>query len=52
MSKFTDWYNSQPTHTKAYLNKQPIWHDRDMIKAFLLGNLIGIVFGFILALTI
>ena len=31
MGKYTSWYESQNETTKAWLSKQAIWHDRDMI---------------------
>ena len=45
MSKFQAWYDSLPEHTKEYLKKQPVWHDRDMAKALVLGMAIGLVIG-------
>jgi hypothetical protein len=45
MSKFQAWYDSLPEHTKEYLKKQPVWHDRDMYKALILGMSIGLVIG-------
>ena len=45
MSKFQAWYDSLPEHTKTYLNSQPVWHDRDMWKAGLLGVAIGLIIG-------
>jgi hypothetical protein len=33
--------------TDAWLAKQPIWHDRDIIKATLTGIVVGVLFGFI-----
>jgi hypothetical protein len=32
--------------TDAWLAKQPIWHDRDMLKAVLLGVVLGVAVGF------
>jgi hypothetical protein len=45
MSKFQAWYDSLPEHTKTYLKSQPVWHDRDMGKALVLGMVIGLVIG-------
>ena len=45
MNKWTAWYDSLPEHTKQYLKTQPVWHDRDMWKAGLLGCAIGLVIG-------
>lgn len=47
MSKLSDWYDSQPEHIKKYLEKQPIWHDRDLYKAVAFGIIIGFIVGFI-----
>lgn len=33
--------------TREWLKNQPIWHDRDMVKAVLFGIAIGILVGFI-----
>jgi len=33
--------------TDAWLAKQPIWHDRDMWKAFAVGIAIGLLVGFV-----
>ena len=48
MSKFQAWYDSLPEHTKTYLKNQPVWHDRDMWKAGILGLAIGLVIGVII----
>jgi hypothetical protein len=48
MSKFQAWYDSLPEHTKTYLKSQPVWHDKDMWKAGLLGCAIGLIIGAIL----
>jgi hypothetical protein len=48
MSKFQTWYDSLPDHTKQYLKSQPIWHDRDLFKAFAFGIFIGIIVGVML----
>jgi hypothetical protein len=45
MNKFQAWYDSLPEHTKTYLKNQPVWHDRDMCKALVLGMAIGLVIG-------
>jgi hypothetical protein len=48
MNKWTSWYDSLPEHTKQYLKSQPIWHDSDMLKAGLVGLVIGFILGVIL----
>ena len=45
MSKFQAWYDSLPENTKQYLKSQPVWHDKDMWKAGLLGLSIGLILG-------
>ncbi len=45
MSKWNAWYDSLPEHTKQYIKSQPIWYDRDMIKAFAWGAVFGIIIG-------
>lgn len=47
MNKYETWWNSLPTSTKEYLKKQPIWHDRDLYKAAIIGGVIGFVIGFV-----
>ena len=45
-SKWTTWYDQLPSHTKAHLTQQAIWHDRDIFKfatiAFVLGIFVGL----------
>jgi len=43
MNKWTQWYDSLPAHTKQYLKTQPLWHDKDMFKAFAVGIIVGIL---------
>lgn len=45
MSKWTAWYDSLPEHTKTYLKTQPVWHDRDIFKAGMIGLLVGVLLG-------
>ena len=45
MNKWTGWYDSLPENTKQYLKRQPVWHDKDMWKAGLLGLSIGLILG-------
>ena len=47
MSKYQDWYNSLPTHTKQYLSTQPIWRDKDMLASLALGFFVGLCIGLI-----
>lgn len=48
MSKYQQWYDSLPQHTKTYLKNQPLWHDRDMFKALAIGISIGLIIGAVL----
>ena len=47
-SKWSNWWDNLPEHTKEYLDAQPIWHNKDMLicasVAFVLGLIVG---GFI-----
>jgi hypothetical protein len=45
MNKWDRWYDSLPAHTKKYLEKQPVWHDRDIFKAAVVGFIIGLILG-------
>jgi hypothetical protein len=45
MSKWTAWYDSLPAHTKEYLKTQPVWHDRDLYRAFAIGAVLGLLLG-------
>ena len=45
MDKYQKWWDSLPEHQKAYLNNQPVWHDKDLYKAMGVGFLIGLVIG-------
>jgi len=45
MSKWAEWYDGLPNHTKQYLEDQPIWRDSDMWKAGLFGAFIGFIIG-------
>ena len=42
---FKTWYDNQNESTKAWLDKQPIWHDKDMVGAFVAGLLLGFAIG-------
>ena len=44
-NKWDAWWDSLPQHTKDYIKKQPVWHDRDMAKALVLGMVIGLIIG-------
>ena len=48
MAKWTDWYESLPLSTKEYLKNQPLWHDRDLAKAFAVGLIVGFLIGWII----
>lgn len=47
MSKLSEWYESLPDHTKKYLKRQPIWHDRDLYKSLAIGAVVGFIIGFL-----
>lgn len=48
MMKFSNWYNNQNETTKSWLDKQPIWHNKDMWMAFGTGIFLGMLTGLIL----
>lgn len=48
MSKYQQWYDSSPEHTKTYLKNQPLWHDRDLFRAGLVGVTVGLVVGIVI----
>ena len=49
-SKYQDWWDTLPEHTKEYLKKQPLWHDKDLYKfgagAAIIGFVIGVLMGY------
>lgn len=45
MGKYEAWYDSLPEHTKAYLKKQPVWHDKDVALFVSSALAIGFVIG-------
>ena len=48
MKQSQNWWDNLSPQMQEYLKKQPVWHDRDLIKA----AVVGAVIGFILGLTI
>jgi F0F1-type ATP synthase assembly protein I len=48
MGKFTRWYDQQNETTRAWLDKQAIWHDKDMAFSFVTGIMFGIIIGVII----
>lgn len=47
MSKYTQWWDSLPEHTKTYLSSQPLWHDRDLYRAGVYGFVLGFIVGIV-----
>lgn len=47
MNKYKDWWDSLSPQTQEYLKRQPIWHDRDLYKAAIIGSIIGFLIGVI-----
>ena len=45
MSKLSEWYDSLDPHTKKYLEKQPLWHDKDLATAAVLSFILGVILG-------
>lgn len=48
MNKYQAWWDSLSPQMQQYLKKQPIWHDRDLYKSFIIGLFAGIIIGLIL----
>ena len=48
MAKWDEWYDSLPLSTREYLKNQPLWHDRDLAKAFAVGLVIGFLIGWVI----
>ena len=48
MSKYQDWYDNQPAHVRAWMDKQAVWNDIDLFKMLGIGFLIGLCIGYIL----
>ena len=48
-TRWSDWYDSLPQHTKEYLKKQPVWHDSDLFRFMFFGFVIGVLVGIIIA---
>jgi hypothetical protein len=45
-NKWTAWYNAQPDHIKSWIDQpRAIWYDSDMLKAFAVGILVGLIIG-------
>jgi hypothetical protein len=47
MNKYQKWWNGLSPDMRNYLQKQPIWHDRDLYKAMAVGTVIGFLIGVI-----
>lgn len=45
--KWNQWHDSLPVHTRTQLANQPLWHDVDLAKAFLVGFILGVVVALI-----
>ena len=45
MNKYDKWWNSLTPQMQEYLKRQPVWYDRDMWKAGLIGFVVGILLG-------
>lgn len=46
-TKWDEWREKQDPKLLAYLDRQPIWHDKDLYKAVAIGIVIGICIGFV-----
>ena len=45
MGKYQAWWDSLSPQMQQYLKNQPVWHDRDLFKAALVGACIGFIIG-------
>lgn len=45
MNKYQAWWDSLSPQMQEYLKRQPVWHDRDLYKAFAFGIFFGILIG-------
>lgn len=48
MSKYQEWWDSLDPQTQKYLEKQPLWHDIDLIKATIGGAIVGFFLGLVI----
>ncbi len=48
MNKWTQWYDSLPKHTQAYLDNQAIWRDSDLAKFTAIAFVAGFILGALL----
>lgn len=48
MNKWQAWYDSLPKHTQEYLNKQPLWTDKDLALFVSIALCVGFFFGYII----
>jgi hypothetical protein len=44
----TDFYNNQNSSTRAYLDRTPIWYDRDVLLVAIGSALLGFIAGIII----
>ena len=45
MTKFDKWYDNQTPATKAWLDKQAIWHGKDLAFVSAIAFVVGVFFG-------
>jgi hypothetical protein len=46
-NKWEQWWDSLSPQMQEYLKKQPVWHDRDVIKFVSIALVVGFFFGYI-----
>jgi hypothetical protein len=44
-NKWQVWWDNLSPQMQIYLKSQPVWHDRDLLKAGLFGMFIGVLIG-------
>lgn len=47
VNKWSEWWDNLPEHTKIYLETQPIWHDKDLIRTAIIAAIVGFFIGFL-----
>jgi len=44
-NKWEVWWDSLSPQMQTYLKNRPVWHDKDMFKAFAWGIFFGVLIG-------
>lgn len=46
-NKWQEWHDNLPNHTKEWLKKQPLWHDKDLAFVGAICLVIGYIIGWL-----